>query len=237
MKQQHMLKYFINTILLLSCLVSFSQENETQQQDTIIKNKYGLRVGVDLFNPINTFINDERIGLELVGDYRVSKKFYVAAELGYIENTSDEDFMNFTTNGSYLKAGFNYNAYSNWLNMQNEIFVGMRYGFSTFSQTLNSYTINSDAFLDDFAFTSENGQKFDNLNAHWAEFVLGIKAELFNNLFLGFSFSGKKMVSTKEPDNFKNLFVPGFNRVFLNNSGFGFNYTLSYLIPLYKKEK
>jgi len=237
MKQRHMLKYFINTVFLLFCLVSLSQENETQQQDTIIKNKYGLRVGVDLFNPINSFINDERIGLELVGDYRVSKKFYVAAELGYLENTSDEDFINFTTNGSYIKAGFNYNAYSNWLNMENEIFVGMRYGFSTFSQTLNSFTINNDAFLDDFAFSSENGQKYDDLNAHWAEFVLGIKAELFNNLFLGFSFSGKKMISTKEPDSFKNLFVPGFNRVFLNNSGFGFNYTLSYLIPLYKKDK
>ena len=120
--------------------------------------------------------------------------------------------------------------------MENAIYVGMRYGFSTFSQTLNSFTINNEAFLDDLA-AIESGQKYDNLNAHWVEFVLGIKAELFNNLFLGFSFSGKKMITTKEPDTFKNLFVPGFNRVFLNNSGFGFNYTLSYLIPLYKKEK
>ena len=135
-----------------------------------------------------------------------------------------------------IKAGFDYNAYSNWLDREDAIYIGMRYGFSTFSQTLNSFTINNNPFLDDLAIT-ESGQKFDNLNAHWVEFVLGIKAELFNNLFLGFSFSGKKMISTKEPDNFKNLFVPGFNRVFLNNSGFGFNYTLSYLIPLYKKEK
>lgn len=43
------------------------------------------------------------------------------------------------------------------------------------------------------------------------------------------------MISTKEPDGFKNLFVPGFNRVFLNDSGFGFNYTISYLIPIYKR--
>ncbi len=231
-----MLKYFINTAFLLSCIVSLSQENNLQPNDTIIKNKYGLRVGIDLFNPVNTFFNDDRKGLELVGDYRVSKKFYVAAELGYMDNTTDEDFINFTTNGSYIKAGFDYNAYSNWLDMENAIYIGMRYGFSTFSQTLNSFTINNNPFLDDLAVT-ESGQKFDNLNAHWVEFVLGIKAELFNNLFLGFSFSGKKMISTKEPDNFKNLFVPGFNRVFLNNSGFGFNYTLSYLIPLYKKEK
>jgi len=231
-----MLKYFINTIFLLSCTVCFSQEMTTQEQDTIIKEKYGLRVGVDLYKPVQTFFNEDRKGLELVGDYRVSKKFYVAAELGYLENTTDEDYLNFTTNGSYLKMGFDYNSYTNWLDMQNAIYVGMRYGFSTFSQTLNSFTINNDPFLDGIAI-SQNGEKFDGLNAHWVEFVLGMKAELFNNLFLGFSFRGKKMISTKEPGNFKNLYVPGFNRVFLNNSGFGFNYTLSYLIPLYKRKK
>lgn len=230
-----MLKYFINILFLLSYIVSYSQENELEK-DTIIKNKYGLRVGVDLFNPVNTFFDKERKGLELVGDYRITKKWYIAAELGYLENTSDEDFLNFTTNGSYLKAGVDYNAYNNWLDMENEIFVGFRYGYSTFSQTLNSYTVNNDSFLDPLA-SVQNGQKFDNLNAHWGEIVLGIKAEIFNNLYMGFSFSGKKMITTKEPNGFKNLFVPGFNRVFLNNSGFGFNYTISYLIPLYKKEK
>jgi len=230
-----MLKYFINTIFLLSCIVLFSQ-NDTQLNDTIIKNKYGLRVGIDLFNPVNAFFDNDRKGLELVGDYRISKKLFIAAELGYLEDVSDEDFINFTTNGSYIKAGIDYNAYENWLNMENAIYVGFRYGYSTFSQTLNRFTVNNDPFLDDLA-TVESGQKFDNLNAQWAEIVLGIKVETLNNLYLGFSFSGKKMITTKEPKGFKNLFVPGFNRVFLNNSGFGFNYTVSYLIPLYKKGK
>ena len=233
-----MLKYFTNILFLLCCVLVFSQKSTTQvKKDTlIIKNKYGLRVGVDLFNPVNTFFDKDRKGLELVGDYRITKKIYVAAELGYLENTTNEDFINFTTNGSYIKAGIDYNAYENWLDMENAIYVGFRYGYSTFSQTLNSFTVNNDSFLDGLS-TLENGQKFDNLNAQWAEIVLGIKAEIFNNVYLGFSFSGKKIVSTKEPEGFKNLFVPGFNRVFLNNSGFGFNYTISYLIPLYKKNK
>ena len=231
-----MSKYFINTVFLLCCILSFSQQDSTQQNDTIFKNKYGLRVGIDLFNPVNAFFDNDRKGLELVGDYRISKKLFVAAELGYLENTTNLDFINFTTNGSYIKAGVDYNAYKNWRDMENAIYVGFRYGYSTFSQTLNSFTVNNNPFLDDIS-SVENGQKFDNLNAQWAEIVLGIKAEIFNNVYLGLSFSGKKMVSTKDPTNFKNLFVPGFNRVFLNNSGFGFNYTISYLIPLYKKDK
>jgi len=236
MKTMHILKYFINTVFLLCFSISFSQGIGSQKKDTIYKNKYGLRVGIDLYNPIYTLIDDDRKGLELVGDYRISKKFFVAAELGYLENTTDEDFINFTTNGQYIKAGLDYNAYENWLDMENMIYVGFRYGYSNFSQTLNTFTVNNDYFFHSLE-QIENGQKFDNLNAHWAEFVLGIKAEIFNNLYLGFSFSGKKMISSKQPENFKNLFVPGFNRVFLNNSGFGINYTLSYLIPLYKKAK
>ena len=226
-------------LLFLTSLLALQGEMLIAQQDAsatdTITNKYGLRVGVDLFNPIAAMVDDQRSGLELVADYRIGRKWFVAGELGYLENTTDLDNLNFTTEGQYIKIGADYNAYENWLDMENLIYVGARYGFSTFSQTLNSGILSSDAIFGEQAITAP--QEFTGLNAHWIELVVGIKAELFNNLYLGFSFSGKRMITTKEPDNFKNLFVPGFNRVFLNNSGFGFNYTLSYLIPLYKKAK
>jgi hypothetical protein len=47
----------------------------------------------------------------------------------------------FYNKGSYLKVGFDYNAYENWLDMENIISIGLRYGFSTFNQELNSYKI------------------------------------------------------------------------------------------------
>ncbi len=231
MKHKHMLKYFTSLICMFYAIGLFSQVNDS----IVYKDSYGLRVGIDLYNPISTFIDDNRKGLELVGDYRISKKWYVAAELGYLENTRAEDFINFTTDGQYIKAGVDYNAYENWLDMENLIYIGFRYGFSTFNQTLNSAFSTNDPFFP--TQQVETPVKYDNLNAQWAEFVVGIKAEVLHNVFMGFSFSGKKMISTKEPDNFKNLFVPGFNRVFFNNSGFGLNYTVSYLIPLYKKKK
>jgi hypothetical protein len=226
-----MLKYFISISLILYSLNFFSQEKDS----IVYKDSYGLRVGIDLYNPISNFIDDSRKGLELVGDYRISKKFYVATEIGFTEKTTDLDLLNFTTKGQYIKVGLDYNTYENWLNMQNIIYFGFRYGFSTFNHTLNNGIINNDPFLPEQEITAP--RKFDGLNAHWAELIVGLKAEIMHNVYLGFSFSGKKIISTKEPDGFKNLFVPGFNRVFLNDSGFGFNYTISYLIPMYKKDK
>lgn len=226
-----MLKYSINIIILLFTLSLFSQEKV--KDTSAYKDRYGLRVGIDLFQPIYSLIDENRKGLEFVADYRVSKRFFVATEFGYSEATTQEDFFNFYTNGQYLKIGADFNAYKNWLGMENIIVVGLRYAYSTFDQTVNEYTINADPFLPNQATT--NAINYNGLNAQWIEFVLGIKAEILHNVFLGFSFRGNQLINSKEPDNFKNLYIPGFNKVYLNDNGFSFNYTISYLIPLYRK--
>ncbi len=230
MKQLHIL------IFTISILITVSVKSQ-QQQDTIkIKENYGLRLGIDLSQPIISLFDEDSKGFEILGDFRFKKNLYAAVELGFQEKTIQEDFLNFTTKGSYIKVGVNYNAYENWIGMTNEIYAGVRYGMSFFSQTLNNYTINVKGTY----FNPDNiepNTEFNDLTAQWIDFVFGLKVETFNNLYLGASFSIKKMMNTIEPDNFKNLHVPGFNRVFSNDLGVGFNYSLSYLIPLFKKEK
>jgi hypothetical protein len=120
--------------------------------------------------------------------------------------------------------------------MENMIYVGMRYGISSFSQTLNSYKI-----YDPTNYYGENtvisGEKYNGLTASWIEIIGGVKAELFNNLYLGFSLRLNYLVSDKKPNNFDNLYIPGFNRTYDGKFGAGMNYTLSYFIPIYKKNK
>jgi hypothetical protein len=41
-------------------------------------------------------------GIEFVGDYRLTKKYFLAAELGNENKTTDDDRLNFTTR-AYLK--------------------------------------------------------------------------------------------------------------------------------------
>ena len=207
-----------------------------QKQDTTkIAQRYGLRVGVDLHRLSKSFYDKDYQGLEIVGDYRVSKKFYIAGELGNEDKTTDDDRFNFTTKGTYFKVGFDYNAYENWLDMENMIYAGMRYGVSSFSHTLNTYTI-----YDPTNYYGENtivsGEKFNGLTASWLEVVGGVKAKIINNLYLGFSVRINYLVSNKKPDTFDNLYIPGFNRTYDGKFGAGFNYTLSYMIPIYKKK-
>ncbi len=230
MKQLHILLFIISSW--------FSVQSYAQQKTDTIKRQesYGIRVGIDVSKPIITFFNKQNKAIEVVGDIRILNNYYLATEIGNVTNTTNEDYINFTTKGSYIKVGFNYNAYKNWIGMRNEIYVGLRYGISFFNQTLNSYTPNSNGtYFSATQITPNN--KFSGLTAQWYAFVFGMKVETFKNLYLGTSVSFNKMISTKEPENFKNLYVPGFNRVFLNDSGVSFNYTLSYLIPIIKKKK
>lgn len=228
-----MLRFIINTGFILLCLTATAQRLGKEKDTTAYKDRYGVRVGIDVVRPIYSFFDENDKGFEIVGDYRLTKRFFLAAELGYRDHMRQEDFYNFSTSGQYIKAGVDYNAYKNWLGMENMIVTGLRYGFSTFNTTLNEYTVNSDPFLSER--TVGESVDFDSLNASWAELVLGIKVEVLHNVFLGFSFRGNVLITSNEPDNFKNLYVPGFERVYVNDFGFSFNYTISYLIPFYRK--
>ena len=209
-------------------------QNDTIKKDTVvIKKIYGLRVGLDLSNPLRSILNKDRKAMEITADFRVKPNLYIVSEIGFLDQFTNEVKYDFQTKGSYFKLGINYNVYKNWLDMDNEIYVGMRYGYSNFSQSVSNIIINTENSLPPF----EQPQtiNYDNLNAGWLEFIIGIKAEVYKNIYLGFQFSGNKLLSQKKPENFQNLYVPGFNRVFLNKTGFGFNYTVSYRFPLFKK--
>ena len=232
-----MYKYIISICLLFVTTNGFSQKQKLSKvkKDSITyKTGYGLRLGVDISRPTLSIVDKSYSGLELVGDYRISKKWYIATELGYEKEKTFEDFTTSTSKGSFIRLGANFNAYKNWLDMNNEIYVGMRYGFALFDHTLHSYKPNiGNSYFPSNTITTPATET--GLTAHWTEIQLGIKVEVLKNLFLSGGFSYKIMLSLDDQKNFKTLYAPGFNRIFESNTGFGFNYTISYLIPFVNK--
>ena len=245
-----MLRYIISWSLLFSILTSSAQTDSldlSPRDSTSFGERYGLRIGVDLSKPIRALLDSDYSGLEFVADYRITNKIYIAAEFGNEEKTSFEaleniddlnrvEIYNYTTSGSYIKLGIDYNTYG----MTNSIIFGARYAGSTFSQTLNNYTIyDSNRYWNpnNFAPGSDAPQEFTGLNATWLEFLLGIKVELFANLYLGASVRLAYLFTNTEADSFPNLWIPGFNKVNDNSKfGVGYNYSISYFIPLYRKK-
>ncbi|PZD77033.1 DUF6048 family protein [Mesonia sp. K7] len=233
MKIRHIFIFIFSVLLAWQ---GFSQ-SKTANDSITIQEKYGIRIGVDISKPLRSVFDENYTGLEIIADYRIKKRLYAAAELGYDDMSYTEPYLDGKTSGNYIKLGANYNTYENWLNMQNEIFVGLRYGFSTFSHELDRYAI----YTTDKYFETDirnQAQEFSGLTASWAELQVGLKTEIFNNLFLSLHVQLKLLVTEKEPENYANLYIPGFNRTYGDgNIGVGWGYALSYMIPITKNEK
>lgn len=233
MKTLHILLFFISLFFATEILVA--QDIPVTVEDSITqKTKYGLRFGIDLAKPLRSLLEDGYSGFEVLADFRIQERFYLAAEFGNDTKDYLEPNLNATTKGSYLKIGANFNAYKNWIGMTNEIFTGLRYGFSTFSQELlayNVYTTNQ-TFPPTFVTEPKN---FSGLTAHWVELIVGMKTEIATNLYLSLNVQLKRKLSEDQPEDFDNLFIPGFNRTYdFSEWGVGYGYTVTYLLPLFK---
>lgn len=243
----------LRALLLLIPVFAAAQEGTRQQADTLPKSEtYGIRLGVDLSRPLLSTIKEGYTGLEVVGDYRLTQHWYLAAELGNesknvteaLENYQDVNVIpiyDITSQGSYIKVGADYNTYENWYGMNNSIVFGARYAFSTFQTDLNSYNyFNSNRYWNPEGFLpgGDAPRELSGLNASWLEVLLGVKAELFANIYLGVSVRMGMLLARKESETMPHLWIPGFNRV-TDGSRFGtsFNYTLSYLLPIYRKAR
>ncbi|MGY0392260.1 DUF6048 family protein [Bizionia sp. KMM 8389] len=244
MKAQQTLTSTISTLLvcLLFCSVSFAQNDsipEANTEDGPKKTeKYGLRVGGDVSKLIRSFLDDDFKGFEIMGDFRITEKWYIAGEFGIEEKTTETDYINSTASGTYIKVGADYNAYENWLGMSNLIYGGFRVAGSNFSQERNSFGVYSTNQYWSPQFTSDEPQKYSNLNAIWAEVITGLKVEVLPNLYLGANVQFKYLITQKEPDNFENISIPGYNKTYDSGSfGFGYGYNISYLIPIFKKAR
>ncbi len=235
MKVKHILLFCISLFGLSATLLAQEKSSPTDSIAQI--EKYGIRVGVDLAKPIRTLLEDGYSGIEIMGDFRVTERFYAAVELGNEKKDWTEPYVSANTSGSYAKIGFDYNAYQNWLGMENSINIGLRYGFSNFKSDLESYRI----YTSDPIFPSEtilSSMQYSGLTAHWAELIIGIKTEILNNLYLSINLQLKRKISESHPDNFDNLYIPGFNRTYdYSEFGVGYGYSISYLIPILKRKK
>ncbi|MFX0558296.1 DUF6048 family protein [Maribacter sp. CXY002] len=238
-----MLRYFTSFLLVLGTSIGFAQNKpiDTKPKDSVVyEQSYGLRVGIDLSRPITSYLDENYTGIEVVADYRLTPKIYLAAEIGNEKKTKQEDLYNFTASGNYIKIGVDNNTYANWYGEHNSIFMGGRLAFSSFENTLNNYQVfDSNRYWnpDGFATSSTTPEEFKGLHATWLEAVFGTKVELFTNLYLGASVRLAFLLSEKEDERFPNLFIPGFNKVTDGSKfGVGYNYSISYFLPLYKKK-
>ncbi|KAA2244458.1 hypothetical protein F0L74_00295 [Chitinophaga agrisoli] len=188
----------------------------------------GLRIGLDLARFVVKAFQPYRTDVTVVGDYRIKKDLYLAAEAGWQSTSHSDTNYTYKGRGVFVTAGVDYNLLKKLLPQERYmIFAGIRYGFAQMSYEAPSYTISNSYWGDKLPGSVPK----TNTSAHWVELIMGIKAEVLKNLFLGWNIREKILVSGPKDDIFPPIAIPGFGSG-TKKSQFDWQYTISYCIPL-----
>ena len=240
MKNKQIYLFIISICLSTNMLIGQTESNSNDsliEKDKLL-NINKIRFGFDLLKPIASSSEGDNLNYEIVGDLQLTENIYLAGEYGSIDKVIEDENINFNSAGSFIRVGLDYNLFKNWIGMDNSIYVGFRYGNSSFSNKILNYEVrNKDSYFSNLVEDEFETIEYSNLSGNWIEILLGIKVETFKNVYLGLSLRLNKLLSDEKPNNFGNLFIPGFNKVTDENTfGSGFNYTLTYSIPLRKRK-
>jgi hypothetical protein len=239
-----MLKFIISIYFLFSIGLLYSQENKNLDnpvnKSSSISNfklkPLNIRIGFDLGNYFYGQSEDlKRVNFFM--DTNLYKEYYLNLHAGYEEYLFDNTLINMNTDGGYILTGIEYNLYDNWPGMDNQICIGFSYGYSSFTNTLNSYQINQNSS----PYPSQVNQidkEFSGLTAHWVEIGSNLQVEVLKNIYLGYNISFKYLLSSKKYPEFELTYIPGFRKVnSTSNFGFGMQYFISYRFKLKKAPK
>ena len=220
-------------LVLFSSATVFGQDKiENKKPKTInpsdtIPYKYGLRIGIDLGGPISMLIDSNHQLFKGNFDARVYKKYFVSGEFGYEKFSSITENLKYTSDGTFIMLGGDYDMLGYTPGRNDLMAFGMRYGFATMDQTVDEYRIQNGYWQNDSYIGNIETQR---AYAHWINVRIGLKVEVLHNFYLGLSGGVNFLFYDTKLENFDNLYIPGFGEN-KNNKSFIFNYTVMYLIP------
>ena len=229
-------RYILVLCLILPSLISNGQEQKKKirpkRTDDFITMK-GIRIGLDLSRPFQSYWNKgDRRGEEAFADVEIKPNIFTVAEAGWEKLKIDQEFTKYHSAGSYLKIGLNYNLLQAQDKQDKDIlYVGCRYAFCVAQQQYDSYTITN-------YWGSQTGSYPEqSFQAHWAELLFGMQAEVLKNFFLGWAVRVKIGISHKDFDLPSVYFIPGYGTA-TASSNLDFSYTIAYQFPFHiRKQK
>jgi len=218
--------YIFRTLLFLALCLGTAEA--LLAQDTL--RTYGPRIGLDLARFVYYFTKPAEIGAEMSVDFEVYENIYPVIELGYSTMEERAETFDYTSGGSYGRAGMDYNVLPlKDRSVHHTFTAGARYGLSVFTQHAENMYIENGYWGDLVVDSYESS-----LRAHWIELLVGLKAEVASNLFLGWSLRYKILLNPEMDPKVTPQLIPGYGNG-TTKRGFGLSYSIYYKIPLFKK--
>ena len=219
-----MWRYTYSAILCIGFFLSAAQDQETVEEILSLDSipRFAIReVGIhyNLLKPIESFVNPEISTQEIQAEVGINR-FFLVLDMGF-SNTSRGDSFQYTSEGSYWRAGIDANMSTAWRD-GNMIGLGLRYCRASYDERINFDDTN--VLSETTSVTLQN----TDMGAQWGELVFKIRGEIQNNLYAGYTMRYQFFQTIDErSENLETYDIPGFGRTFQRNS-FGFDFYIGY---------
>lgn len=190
---------------------------------------YSASVGVNFFDGIMSLFGQSHSSY----DVQASVSFHNWIEpliefgIGFADNKpQDKNFHYKTKPAFYGKIGANYNfMYKS--NPDYQVYLGLRFGYSSYTYDITDVTINSDYWgqSNHFSLTNQHGSTF------YGQVAAGLKVKIWKWFSLGWNLRYGFKMKQKNGANSNVWFIPGYGTGALS-AGFSLIYTL----PIHTKK-
>lgn len=186
----------------------------------------GVSVITDLVGPGWYALGGDFFSTEAALEVNLLNRFFPIVEVGYgqTDAINEDTDLHYKTTAPYFRVGLNYNVQYK-KKSPGYIYAGLRVGYTSFT-----YDVDGPPMIDPvwggevpFHFTDIKG------SALWTELLVGVRAQIYKNFHMGWSFRYKVRLNVKDAPNASPWYIPGFGAS--DNTTFGATYDLVYRIP------
>ncbi len=188
---------------LFSSLVLVSSALLAQETDSL-PNRKALIFGVELTGPVIYAIDNNILNYEGYVSYRLNHKYYLVGEGGYSNYKYEQYNYACENRGVFIRIGTDINLLKPEKKIGNHyVGIGFRYGLAVFKQ--ETPWLKYENYWGEIE--SEIPEKI--VSGHFLSLSGGIKAELFNNVFIGWTIRINLMLYNSSGKENKPVFIPG----------------------------
>ncbi len=227
------MKYFYSLLLSFSFVISSLAQDEKAEKEEApvevrkidtVKINYlptGVRLGTDLLSVVLSQVNDKFNGWEVNADVDFYR-YYLSLDYGYWAKQLEYTNGSFENAGNYFRIGADVNFLLKDPD-RNMVFLGYRYGQSTFDQS-STYLPN---FVMAPAYALSASDK--NVKSHWMELTGGLRVKIWKMIWVGYTARFKFAPRASGYIEMSPFDIPGYG-VFEKKIYWGFNYQVFYRI-------
>ena len=214
----NILRYILLLLAIAACNHLFAQG------DTLYRP--AIRLGIDVSGFARELVEPEISTREISLDYEWRDNFFAVLEAGISSVETEKESHIYQAKGRFIRAGADFNLLGARPGSLNDlVLISVRYGYSSMEHEA-PFLVIPDPFWGDYQSTIAP----EEFRAHWLEAGLGLKTELFSNIFIGWGLRGRVLLSRSGTE-MEPFLIGGFGKPG-NNTSLMLHYHISYRIPL-----